>query len=244
MKEKNYEGTTRKSVLNPIQNSCKTFCTHFLLTKCARLLPLCIALLFAQNPEEVRAGYKSMKVKLEPAKSYPFHQMQGAITIAADPYESRNKIKTAFDLKELDQFGIVPVHIIISNEGEDTISIDGNDINLLDYQNRSLAPMPVDEVVRLMVNKGSPGATRGPTTARFPIPRGEGRRGDAFEIETDFNNKSLKETRVSPHSTTGGFIFFRLPENRMRLGGYKVYVPEIKNLKTQKNMLFFEIELK
>src|SRR4029434_3701348 len=29
------------------------------------------------------AGYKSIKVKAEPAKTYPFHQQQGPITIAA-----------------------------------------------------------------------------------------------------------------------------------------------------------------
>lgn len=188
------------------------------------------------------AGYKSVKVKAEPAKSYPFHQQQGAIVIAADPYETKEKIKTAFDLKELEQMGIVPVHIIISNEGEDPIAISGQDINLLDANNRSFEPLPVDEVVRAVVYKDSPRTSRSPSP--LPFPRSSGRRGDAFEIETDLTNKSVRELRVAPKANSGGFVFFRLPNNRMRLGGYKVYIPEIRNLKTRQSLLFFEIELK
>jgi hypothetical protein len=188
------------------------------------------------------AGYKSLTVKTEPAKAYPSHQQQGSVTIAADPYETKEKIKTAFDLKELEQMGIVPVHIIISNDGEDPIAISGQEINLLDSNNRSFEPMPVDEVVRTIVYKEGPQTSRSPT--RLPFPRGSGRRGDAFEIETDLTNKSLRDLRVAPRTNTGGFVFFRLPNNRMKLGGYKVYIPEIRNLRTRQSLLFFEIDLK
>ena len=188
------------------------------------------------------AGYKSLKVKIEPANSYAFHQQQGSITIAADPYETKEKIKTAFDLKELEQMGIVPVHIIISNDGEDPIAISGQDINLLDSNNRSFESLPVDEVVRTVVYKDGPRTS--PSPSRMPFPRGSGRRGDAFEIETDLTNKSLRELRVAPKTNAAGFVFFRLPNNRMRLGGYKVYIPEIRNLKTRQSLLFFEIDLK
>lgn len=188
------------------------------------------------------AGYKSLKVRIEPAKSYPFHQQQGGITIAADPYETKERIKTAFDLKELEQMGIVPVHIIISNDGEDPIVISGQDISLLDSNNRSIEPMPVDEIVRAVVYKEGPRTSRNPSP--LPFPRGSGRRGDAFEIETDLTNKSVRDLRVAPRTNSGGFVFFRLPNNRMRLEGYKVYIPEIRNLKTRQSLLFFEIDLK
>jgi hypothetical protein len=188
------------------------------------------------------AAYKSLKVKVEPAGTYAFHQQQGPIIIAADPYETREKIKTAFDLKELDESGIVPVHVVITNDSEDRIAVAGTEIRLLDWNNRAFEPVPIDEVVRAVVYKGDPRTQR--TPSRLPIPRGSGRRGDAFEIETDLTNKALRDLRVAPKSTSGGFVFFKLPGNRMRLGGYKVYVPEIRNLRTRENLLFFEIELK
>lgn len=190
----------------------------------------------------VVAGYKSLKVKIEPAQSYPFHQRQGSITIAADPYETKEKIKTAFDLKELEQMGIVPVHIIISNDGEDSIVVSGEDIKLLDSNNRTFEPLPVEEVVRAVVYKDRPRTSRSPSP--IPFPRGSGRRGDAFEIETDLTNKSLRDLRVAPKTNGAGFMFFRLPNNRMKLGGYKVYIPEIRNVKSRQSLLFFEIDLK
>ena len=63
-------------------------------------------------------------------------------------------------------------------------------------------------------------------------------------IETDLTNKALRDLRVLPKTDAGGFVFFRLPNHRMSLGGYKVYIPEIRNLKTRQSLLFFEIDLK
>jgi len=113
---------------------------------------------------------------------------------------------------------------------------------LLDSNNRSFEPLTVDEVVRSVLYK--PGQHSSRTPSPLPFPRGRGRQGDAFEIETDLTNKSLRETRVAPRANAGGFVFFKLPNNRMRLGGYKVYIPEIHNVKTRRSLLFFEIELK
>jgi hypothetical protein len=190
------------------------------------------------------AGYKSLKVKVDPAQSYPFHQTQSNVTIAADPYETNEKIRTAFDVKDLEKLGIVPVNIVISNEGEDLISINGEDINLLDDKNRSIQSTAPEEVVQLILNKGKAPSSRSRTPSPIPLPRREGLRGDAFEIETDFRNKALKEVRVAPKTTASGFLFFRLPGKETRLSRYKIYIPEIKSLKTKQNLLFFEIEFK
>jgi len=209
------ERLIEESHLNPIQLKASPPQSYKVTS--AILLFSHLLFFFVCSCAPVIAGYKSLKVRIEPAKSYPFHQQQGDITIAADPYETKERIKTAFDLKELEQKGIVPVHIIISNDGEDPIVISGQDINLLDSNNRSFEPLPVDEVVRAIVYKEGPRTSRSPSP--LPFPRGSGRRGDAFEIETDLTNKSLRDLRVAPKTNAAGFVFFRLPNNRMKLGG-------------------------
>jgi hypothetical protein len=191
------------------------------------------------------AGYKSIKVKTNPARSYPFVASQGRVSIAADPYETNDKIRTAFDIKDMEKLGIVPVNVIITNEGEDLILVNGQDVNLLDEKNHSLESLTVEEVVHAVISKGKSPSTHGPTTSsRFPLPQREGLRGDAFEIEMDFSNKALKEVRITPKATASGFVFFRLPNRQMRLAGHKVYIPQIKNLKSKEDLLFFEIEIK
>jgi len=189
-------------------------------------------------------GYKSIRVKVDPAPSYPCHQQQGAVTIAADPYMTREKIRTAFDVKDLDKLGIIPINIIVTNEGEDPVLLSGPDVTLLAPKNHSIAQIPVDEVVQALVNPGKAGSVGKQTPTPFPIPKRAGPSKDAFEIETDFTNKALKEARVAPKSTASGFVFFPLRDNQKPLNGYKIYIPEIRNLRTQGNLLFFEIELK
>ena len=211
------------------------------LLQSQRLLCAVMLVLFVST---TLAGYKSIKVKVNPAKTYPFHQSQGHVTIAVDPYETDEKIKTAFDVKGMEKLGIIPVNLIITNEGEDLISVSGQDVNLLDVKNQSIESTPPEEVVQLILNKGKEPSASGRGRSPLPLPRRDTMRGDAFEIETDFTNKALKEARVTPKSTASGFVFFRLPSKQMKLIGYKIYIPEIKNLRTQQNLLFFEIEMK
>jgi len=190
------------------------------------------------------AGYKSQKVRVEPASSYACHSKQGPLTVAADPFQSWEKLKTVFDLKELDQMGVIPIQLILTNEGEDIIVVDGREIHLLDGKNHSIEAMAVEDVVRVVMGKNAPTATKSPSKSPLPFPRSGGRRGDLFEIETDLTNESLGEVRLSPKSTVGGFLYFRLPENQRDLRGYKVYVPEIRNLRSGEKLIFFEIDLK
>jgi hypothetical protein len=51
------------------------------------------------------------------------------MAIAADPYETNDKSKTAFDLKDLENWESFRL-VIISNEGEDLILVSGQDVNL------------------------------------------------------------------------------------------------------------------
>jgi hypothetical protein len=203
---------------------------------------LLLVLLHLALASSALAGYKSPKVKVDAARSYPFQQTQSNVTIAADPYETNQKIRTAFDVKDMEKLGIVPVNIIISNEGEDLISVSGEDINLLDGKNRPIQSIAPEEVVQFILSRGK--GPSGRTPSPIPLPRREGLRGDAFEIETDFSNKALKEVRIAPKTTASGFLFFRLPNKQVKLSGYKIYIPEIRNLKTKQNLLFFEIEIK
>ncbi len=220
-------------------------CSHKILLRApqARQLILGIGLLVLCCSVPLLGGYKSVKVKVDRASTYPSYQRQGKVVIAADPYLTKEKIVTAFDAKDLEKLGIVPVNIILTNEGEEPVLLSGEDVTLLDSKNRSIGQIPAEEVVQTLLNK-SRGTSRRPVPTPFPLPRRDGGQGEAFDLGTDFSNKSLKEARVAPDSTSFGFVFFQIQGNPKSLSGFKIYIPEVRNLKTKQNLLFFEIELK
>ena len=189
-------------------------------------------------------AYKNLAVKVGQAEGYASRQSQGPVTIAADPYPLETRIRTAFDVKGLSKLGLVPINIIISNQGPDALSVNGATITLLDPEYGSLQAIPPIEVVKMVLNQAR---GRSKTLDRFPLPRTgiPGSRLDkrVFEMETDFIRKSLKR-RIRPRATAWGFVFFQLPEKKSSLTGYKIIIPDIQNDKTKQNLLYYDIELK
>lgn len=191
-------------------------------------------------------AYKNLAVKVGPVEDYASRQSQGPVTIAADPYPSENRIRTAFDIKGLSKLGLVPINLIISNQGPDALSIDGAAITLLDPEYGSLQALPPKAVVDIILRQDR---SRRSPLGRVPLPRpglGRGRsrvEKQALEIEDDFIRKSLKR-RIRPRATAWGFVFFQLPERKSRLTGYKIIIPDVENDKTQQKLLYFDIELR
>ena len=191
-------------------------------------------------------AYKNLAVKVGPVEGYASRQNQGPVTIAADPYPSETRIRTAFDIKGLSKLGLVPINLIISNQGPDALSIDGASITLLDPEYGSLQALAPRQVVDMLLRHDR---SRRGTLGGVPLPRpgiGRGRsrvEKQLLEIQDDFIRKSLKR-RVRPRATAWGFVFFQLPESRSHLTGYKIIVPDVENNRTQQKLLYFDIELK
>lgn len=191
-------------------------------------------------------AYKNLAVKVGPVEGYASRQSQGPVTIAADPYPSETRIRTAFDIKGLSKMGLVPINLIISNQGPDALSIDVESITLLDTEYGSLQALSPREAVDMILRYDR--RRRG---GLDPVPRpwprlGRGRsrvEKQLLEIRDDIIRKSLKR-RVRPGATAWGFVFFRLPERKARLTGYKIIIPDVENDRTQQKLLYFDIELK
>ena len=188
-------------------------------------------------------AYKNLTVKVGPVEAYASRQSQGTVTIAADPYPSETRIRTAFDIKGLSELGLIPINLIISNQGPDALSIDGATINLQDPDYGSLRALPPKEVVEMILRldrgRRSP---LGVPLPRLGLGRGRSRvEKRALEMEDDFIRKSLKR-RIRPRATAWGFVFFQIPERKSRLTGYKIIIPDVENDKTQQKLLYFDIE--
>src|SRR5579864_1285016 len=70
------------------------------------------------------AADKEAPFKAAPAASYTHHQTNDKVTIGVDPYFSPDKIKTAFGKVNPYQYGVLPVLVVIQNDGDQTIRLD------------------------------------------------------------------------------------------------------------------------
>ena len=198
--------------------------------------------------------YKKLAVKVGPIEGYASRQSQGPLTIAADPYPSETRIRTVFDIKDLSQLGLVPINLIISNQGSDALSINGASITLLDPEYGSLQALAPKVLIDMILRHDR---LRRWNLGTTPQPRSRFGRGlsrvekQILEIEDDIIRKSLKR-RIRPRATVWGFVFFQLPESRRlsdfrtmsRLASYKIIIPDVENNRTKQKLLYFDIELR
>src|SRR5437868_3907743 len=70
------------------------------------------------------AADKDAPFRAEPAASYQHRQTNGKVTIGVDAYVSGDKIKMAFGKLSPYQQGVLPVLVVIQNDGDQTIRLD------------------------------------------------------------------------------------------------------------------------
>src|SRR5215469_14733152 len=58
------------------------------------------------------------------APTYEHHQTNDAVTIGVEPYQTPEKQKTAFGKLDLYQHGILPVLVVMQNDGGQAIRLD------------------------------------------------------------------------------------------------------------------------
>src|SRR3982751_5203840 len=92
------------------------------------------------------AADKEAPFKAAPATSYPHHQTNDAITIAADPYVSGEKMKSAFGKLDPYQYDVLPVLVVIQNDGKEAIRLDRLKVSYLGPGNQRVEATPSRDV--------------------------------------------------------------------------------------------------
>ena len=167
-----------------------------------RLLPLFAALfaapLLAQHPASP-AGT---------ADQYPAFERHAKdhLVIAADPYDTPQKA-SIFRVNYLSA-NIIPIRIIITNEGDTPISLDNARIDFITAAGDKVPAAEPRDVERALDRPADP---------RNKIPIGPikiGGRGKNLDkkIEQDFSEFQYGAIAVEPHTTRAGFLFYDLQD--------------------------------
>jgi hypothetical protein len=209
-----------------------------LLKKCAPRLFLiaCGVLLVVAGVSAKDKDF--VKPEAHPAKTYPAHDEHPdeKTTIAIDPYDTREKAKI-FSI-DFEEHGLLPIFFIVTNDGDQPISIANMDVTLTTGNHSRLTPVTTEDIYRRLSNPH----TKENQTLPFPFPN--------TKVKGTLNRKQMDEIdssqfaakAVEPHGTQSGFLFFDFEDIANPLKGATVSVTGVNDAKGTE-LMYFEIPL-
>ena len=132
----------------------------------------------------ISAGFaadKETPFKAAPAASYANHQSNAQITIGVDPYVTLDKVKLAFGKLEPYKFGILPVLVVIQNDGDKAIRLDRLKVEYVGPNHDRVEATPAKDV-RYLRPPQRPSAIDGPA-GKVKVLKTKKNPLDEWEIE-------------------------------------------------------------
>ncbi len=182
-------------------------------------------------------GYKSRPWIVRERSTYPATLTSEGVTIAAEPLFNDALAARVFDKPDMITRGIMPLAVIIFNDNNFPIEVDGLSIELIHGSDHTKTLSPNEVVYRLFRKDKS----WFPKTVLPRIPRSDLNQ-DALD---DFDSKFLMEKIVEPHSKGSGFLYLHINSDDLTsyLKDSVVYIPNVYRRDNGSRMIFFEIGL-
>ena len=182
------------------------------------------------------ASKNFVKPVAKTAINYPAHDFhrEEKVAIAADPYDTPEKAKI-FSIN-FAQYGYLPIYFVVTNDGDQPVSIANMDITLMTANHSKLTPITLDDLYRRLSN---PQANTRPSP--LPLPhkvKGAVSRKELDEIESS----QFAAKAVEPHSTQSGFMFFDIGGIHSPLKDANIDITGVNDAKGNE-LMFFEIPM-
>ncbi len=192
---------------------------------------------FVSAAVKIGAAYKAHPWNINARESYPATLTSEKVTIAVEPLFNDALAARVFDKNDMITRGIMPLAVIIFNDNDFPIEVDGLSIEIIHDNDHIRTLSPNEAVGRLFKKEKSwfpqpiPGASRSELNP------------DALD---DFDAKFLMDKMVAPHNKGGGFLYLHIPgpgDLVSYLSNSVVYIPNIYRRDNGSRMIFFEIGL-
>ena len=185
-------------------------------------------------PTSLLAGKNFVKPVAKTAINYPAHDLHRdeKVAIAADPYDNPEKAKI-FSINFADH-GFLPIFFIVTNDGDQPVSIAHMEIKLITANHSKLTPITTDDLYRRLSN---PQANTTPNPLPFPRKvKGTVSKKEMDEIESS----QFAAREVEPHTTQSGFLYFDVSDLNSPLRGANIDITGVSDARGNE-LLFFEI---
>lgn len=179
------------------------------------------------------ADKETATFRAAPAANYEHHQTNGAVTIGVEPYQTPEKQKAPFGKLDVYQHGVLPVLVVIQNDGEQTLRLDNLTVEYIGPTRNHVEATPASDVRYL---RGADRPTSLPGPSGSPLPRRTPKNPlNAWEVE----GRAFAAKMLPAGQTASGFFYFQTGLQR----GSTLYVSGLVEAATGKQLLYFEIPL-
>ena len=168
------------------------------------------------------------------AVRYPHRQTNDKVTIAADPYVSGEKVPAAFGKLNPYEYGILPVLVVIQNDGSQAVRLDRIQAIYTGPQGAKVEATPAGDVRYLrgadrpkIVQGGPPGVGKLGRNKKNPL--------SAWEIE----GRAFAAKMLPAGQTASGFFYFQTGLQR----GATLYLSGLADAASGQELFYFEIPL-
>jgi hypothetical protein len=174
--------------------------------------------------------------RAENAGTYPSKDSQSdkKITVAVDLYDTAPK-DDIFNTRYV-QEGILPVFLVITNDGDKPISVTKMTAELVTATRTKLEALAADDVVRRVAHINASSTNPG-HAGSIPIPFGNKNKKAQQQLD-EINRARFGAFAVEPHSTQSGFLFFDIQDVRNPTQGAHVFLSGVRDAGGNELMYF------
>jgi hypothetical protein len=175
---------------------------------------------------------------VQPASSFAAVEVHDKekVAIAVEPYDTREK-ESIFRVDYLGH-GVMPVRIIVTNNGDKPISLRDARILFITSAGEKIQAAEPDDVERLMTRTEREGKK---IPMPGPIPNIKLKpKGSNQDIERDFDTFEYAALVVEAHTTRAGFLFYDVSDLDHPLRGAKMHLRKLRDAEGNE-LYYFEI---
>ena len=177
--------------------------------------------------------------KAENAGTYPSKDTHSdeKITAAIDVYNSAPKDDVF--ITNYAQNGILPVFLVITNDGNKPISVNKMQAQLVTSGRAKLDALTADDIMRRVAHANVSSTNPGGRVSPIPLPGGNKNKKAQQQLE-EVNRARFSAFAVEPHSTQSGFLFFDIDGVRNPVQGSHIYLSGMRD-SGGSEMMYFDI---
>ena len=176
--------------------------------------------------------------RVQPASSFAAVEVHDneKVAIAAEPYDTKEKA-SLFRVDYL-AHGMMPIRLIVTNDGDRPISLRDARILFLTAAGDKIQAAEPEDVDRLMTRKEREGG-------KILLPGGlppirTKPKASVKDIQQDFDQFEYQALVVEPHSTRAGFLWYDVSDLDHPLRGAKLHLHKLRDADGQE-LFYFEI---